>query len=57
MEVNGDQQLLGYHILQNIFFWVQQKKEIHSWENEDRIFIFEWTIHYIIPIMFCFGMT
>ncbi len=29
MEVNGDQQLFGY-ILQNNLFCVQQKKEIHT---------------------------
>jgi len=30
MEVNGVHELFGYHILQNIFFCVQQKKEIHA---------------------------
>jgi len=34
---------MGSIILQNIFFWVQQKKEIHD-INYDRIFIFKWTI-------------
>ncbi len=35
-------------ILQNIFFCVQLKKVTHTglegWVNDDRIFIFEWTI-------------
>ncbi len=30
MEVNGDHQLFDYSILQNIFFYVQQKRETHT---------------------------
>ncbi len=41
MKFSGYQQLLGY---QNIFFCIQQKKEIHTGLEQPDMFIFGWTI-------------
>ncbi len=50
-QYNGRQWLFGYNIPQNIVFCVQQEKRnshrygtSEGWVNDDRIFIFGWTI-------------